>query len=318
MDADDYWNEDKLQKQIDLFLYADDKLGFVYGKSEVVYHGDGNKPFFWSEHEKLYEGDIFYKLVKSNFIVFSSLVVSKKKFFECGGFPHEFVNSTDYYILVRMAKNYNCKFLDEICCYYRVHNNNLSKRQKAISVLEAIKVCKEFLPDQLVEKGMRNHYADLALIYIKEYKFSCFFKLLFEKKMFANFFTNARKKNLSESYKLIAYWTLFLVPFLATLVPLRASKELRTIAFTFFFLLASILIGLRYQIGGDWSGYMVMLEAAKRTEFLSIFSFSDPAYYLLNWISIKMGLGIFGVNLIGGLFLSIVYWFFVKNSHYHG
>ena len=108
--------------------------------------------------------------------------MSKKKFFECGGFPHEFVNSTDYYILVRMAKNYNCKFLDEICCYYRVHNNNLSKRQKAISVLEAIKVCKEFLPDQLVEKGMRNHYADLALIYIKEYKFSCFFKLLFEKK----------------------------------------------------------------------------------------------------------------------------------------
>ena len=37
LDVDDYWTEDKLTKQMHLFLSGDKNLGFVYGKSEVIY-----------------------------------------------------------------------------------------------------------------------------------------------------------------------------------------------------------------------------------------------------------------------------------------
>ena len=103
------------------------------------------------------------------------------------GFPANFLNSTDYYVLVRMAKKFNCSYLDEICCYYRVHSNNLSKKQKSIAVLESIKVCTDFLPDKLVLAGLKDRYADLALVYLSEMRFFSAAKIILQKKCIANF-----------------------------------------------------------------------------------------------------------------------------------
>ena len=187
LDVDDYWTEDKLTKQIDLFLSGDKNLGFVYGKSGVIYTDVKKKPIVWSEYQKPHEGDVFYKLIRSNFVVFSSLIVDRKKFFACGGFPVNFLNSTDYYVLVRMAKKFNCSYLDEVCCYYRVHSDNLSKKQKATAVLESIKVCTDFLPDKLVSIGLKDRYADLALVYASEMKFYKVIKVILLKKCLTNF-----------------------------------------------------------------------------------------------------------------------------------
>ena len=187
LDVDDYWTEDKLTNQINLFLSGDKNLGFVYGKSDVIYTDVKKKPIVWSEYQKPHVGDVFYKLIRSNFVVFSSLLVDRKKFFACGGFPIKFLNSTDYYVLVRMAKKFNCAYLDEVCCYYRVHNDNLSKKQKATAVLESIKVCTDFLPDKLVSRGLKDRYADLALVYASEMKIINVMKIIILKKCLTNF-----------------------------------------------------------------------------------------------------------------------------------
>ena len=189
LDVDDCWTEDKLTKQIHLFLRGDKNVGFVYGKSEIIYTDVKKKALVWSEYQKPYSGDVFYKLIKSNFVVFSSLIVDRKKFFACGGFPTNFLNSTDYYVLVRMAKKFHCSYLDEVCCYYRVHSNNLSKKQKSVAVLESIKVCIDFLPDKLVLKGLKDRYADLALVYLSEMKFYSVAKILLQKKCISHFLT---------------------------------------------------------------------------------------------------------------------------------
>ena len=186
LDADDYWSEDKLLKQINIFLRSKDTLGFVYGKSDIVFTGFRKKPFVWSQYQFPYTGDVFYKLIESNFVVFSSLIVDRRKFFACGGFPVDFLNSTDYYVLVHLAKSYKCAFLDEVCCYYRVHSDNLSKRQKAVSILEAIKVCSEFLPDKLIEKALKNRYADLALVYARDFRIFNAIQVVFQKRCFIN------------------------------------------------------------------------------------------------------------------------------------
>ena len=96
------------------------------------------------------------------------------------------------------------------------------------------------------------------------------------------------------------YWALFFIPLLATIVPLRVDRNLRKLLFFCFFIFCTLLVGLRYRVGGDWSGYIVLLKSVEHSNFFSVLSLSDPGYLILNWISVKIGLGIFGVNLIGG------------------
>ena len=100
---------------------------------------------------------------------------------------------------------------------------------------------------------------------------------------------------------MIQYWTLFFIPLIATLLPLRVDKNLKNVLFLFFLCFASLLIGLRYRVGGDWGAYMEMFKSVGYLDFFSLFTLPDPSYYVLNWVSFKLGLGIFGVNVVGGL-----------------
>ena len=72
------------------------------------------------------------------------------------------------------------------------------------------------------------------------------------------------------------YWALFFIPLFATVVPLRADRSLRKFLLLFFFIICSILIGLRYRVGGDWSGYIVMFNSVESLNFLSLFCFIRP------------------------------------------
>lgn len=68
-------------------------------------------------------------------------------------------------------------------------------------------------------------------------------------------------------------------------------------------LLIAVLIGLRYEIGADWKTYDIYFKYAGYADLDRVLKLSDPAYQATNWIVQRMGLGIWGVNLIcGGLF----------------
>lgn len=60
------------------------------------------------------------------------------------------------------------------------------------------------------------------------------------------------------------------------------------------FFLLSAFIGLRYEVGGDWSTYLEHIELLRAVPFLEFFAYGDPAYALLNWI---------GSNLFGDVYL---------------
>ena len=65
-------------------------------------------------------------------------------------------------------------------------------------------------------------------------------------------------------------------------------------------LLIALMIGLRYQVGGDWFAYQRMLSFAYIATFDQLFVLGDPGYQLLNWLAAQAGAGIWLVNLIGG------------------
>lgn len=61
------------------------------------------------------------------------------------------------------------------------------------------------------------------------------------------------------------------------------------------FVLITLMIGLRHDVGGDWPIYLEHLEGASDTLTGSLAE-GDPAYSLLNWGAAELGLSVYFVN----------------------
>mgnify|MGYP000542390383 CR=1 FL=1 len=171
LDVDDIWTDkEKLEKQIALFIEEGSIIGLVYGRTEVLFDNSKKNGFIIKNGEKLLDGDIFSELAKDNFIVFSSAMVNKDKFFNCGGFPKHFFHSTDYWIFMRMAQKYECGVIQDVCCKYRIHTHNLSAEYRVVAAQESIETLKNLSLDKDVIIGINHQYANLALLFIKERK----------------------------------------------------------------------------------------------------------------------------------------------------
>jgi hypothetical protein len=119
------------------------------------------------------------------------------------------------------------------------------------------------------------------------------------------------------------YWLLFLIPaFFALVANSRSSSRkaffhstnLNPLWWVVIFTL-TFVIGLRHEVGGDWANYMYMLEnLAIRPTSESFTLMSDPGYNVFGYISLKLGWGIYGVNLFCGLIFSIGLSVFCRNS----
>ena len=168
LDADDIWLKCKLEQQVSVFLRSESKIGFVYGRSKVFFSDKRKNEFIVNDKYALLEGDIFTELLKENFIVFSSVMVNRIFFYNCGGFPKHLLNSTDYWIFINMARKYPCGVIQEVCCKNRIHKTSLSAKQKVVGAQEAIDALIQMLPDERVVSGLKGHYANLVIMHIKE------------------------------------------------------------------------------------------------------------------------------------------------------
>ena len=109
------------------------------------------------------------------------------------------------------------------------------------------------------------------------------------------------------------YWLMFLLPAWAALQTqkhsVNSSSGLRslkpTAAWVAVCLAMTLIIGFRFKVGGDWGSYVRYLEDVRGLSLSEVLAKSDPSYQLLNWISVEMGWGIFGVNLMGAAIFSI-------------
>lgn len=96
---------------------------------------------------------------------------------------------------------------------------------------------------------------------------------------------------------MLPYWLLFSV-FAAGAFQLR---ERRDHAITPLFLVAALLVfimvGLRYEVGGDWYNYLAILDGLRFYDLGEALFLSDPGYVLLNWATNQLGWDIWAVNL---------------------
>ena len=94
------------------------------------------------------------------------------------------------------------------------------------------------------------------------------------------------------------YWVLFLWPALFAVVEPRLSASLSKLAILLFAIFLTLIIGLRFEVGMDWSNYLDHLAYAEGTSWYDAAQSKDIAYGLLNWVAAQTGNGIWLVNLV--------------------
>lgn len=107
------------------------------------------------------------------------------------------------------------------------------------------------------------------------------------------------------------YWMLYLLPAALAMVSRsgaphesrggRALDPAWILAAAFI----ALLVGYRYEVGGDWPNYLRFLDLIDGAALEEALRVSDPGYALLGWLSLEMGWGIVGVNLIGGAIFAV-------------
>ncbi len=77
-----------------------------------------------------------------------------------------------------------------------------------------------------------------------------------------------------------------------------------------------LFVAFRYEVGGDWLNYIRHYDKMEGLSLREALLFGDPAHQLLNWLSYKYGLGVYGVNFIYGVIFATGLFLFSRLQPY--
>lgn len=100
---------------------------------------------------------------------------------------------------------------------------------------------------------------------------------------------------------MLPYWLFFLIPAGVVLANQRLADKSKPYAWGLAWLVFSLAIGLRFEVGGDWFAYINLLEIHTAKNLWEVIAGGDPGYYLLNWFVGQAGGTIYWVNTLCGM-----------------
>lgn len=111
------------------------------------------------------------------------------------------------------------------------------------------------------------------------------------------------------------YWLLFLIPAWLSIKRARLFTPEGGYAYGVMqpswpalwrvtFLILALMIGLRFEVGGDWFNYARHLDEAVYLDFWESLTQKDPAYGLLLWVGVQTGWDMYGVNCVCAMLFS--------------
>jgi len=100
---------------------------------------------------------------------------------------------------------------------------------------------------------------------------------------------------------MLMYFLIFLIPAYFAYINIKMNTFI-WILFGFIF---SIIIGFRFEVGGDWAHYLKAFENIHFKNYYDILIDEDPGYYLLNLSMYDLGFGVFSVNFICAIIFMI-------------
>ncbi len=138
LDDDDEWLPNKLEKQMSLM--DDSDFGLVYCRHFIV---DDNKKSIIMDKRMCYKGEVFAKLIISNFVGSTSFVLIRRECIDkVGMFNTELESAQDYEMWLRIANFYKITFANDPLVKYHIHGDEriTSNAEKKIQGLEKVNI----------------------------------------------------------------------------------------------------------------------------------------------------------------------------------
>lgn len=161
-DSDDEWLPEKLKKQMEVFKNTSSKVGIIYTGFWRI--KDNEKTYIPQSWVKQKDGNIYFELLKGNFVTTQSIVTRKECFKKAGMFDEKLPRLQDWELVLRLSKYYNFKCIDEplLVSYYT--SDSISANHKAlIEALELI-LTKHYKNFNKYKGILSRHYFGLGRI----------------------------------------------------------------------------------------------------------------------------------------------------------
>jgi len=118
----------------------------------------------------------------------------------------------------------------------------------------------------------------------------------------------------AEYVDMTPYWVLFLVFASTALLTKEQSHQRSAVGFLVTGLILTLMIGLRYQVGGDWTAYDEIFHRLAGLKFFTAIRSIEPAYALINWEAANAGLELWSVNLLCALIFTYGFLTFCRDQ----
>ena len=79
--------------------------------------------------------------------------------------------------------------------------------------------------------------------------------------------------------------------------PVTLTGRARLGLWILFLMISVVFVGFRHEIGGDWENYLEWTRRIGGETIGKALDGKDPGYALINWLSSRIGWGIYGVNV---------------------
>lgn len=168
LDCDDWWVSTKLEEQIKLFNKKN--VGLVYSKLFIFSEKNKKKKVF---KKIAHSGFITEKILQDHSIGFVTALIRKKSYLSVKGFNSKYNISGDFDFILKISLRWKILCCDKILAYYRIHQNNLSKKMRSAEIKELENILKSgILVKTRFKKLLRNfiNYKKI-LLQIDEGKF---------------------------------------------------------------------------------------------------------------------------------------------------
>ena len=176
LDSDDLWDSHFILDQITA-LSGKENSAFGYGfVTKFLQDSSSIKKIEHQRHKVCSEKFVFDKLLKGNFIYFSSFVMSRQALNFVENFKVEYTQAEDYELLLRLASKFEA--VQTGLVYYRLHTKNLSKIQTFDLHIESLKILENYLEFTVAKLNFSYHFAKLGARCFRTKKYGFFIEFI--------------------------------------------------------------------------------------------------------------------------------------------
>ena len=166
LDVDDWWTNDKLEKQI--LLFNNQNIGVVYSNF-WFFNSIKNTKKLVNENNTLPSGNIELELLKNNFIGLLTIMIRKEAIKDLKIiFNKRYHIIGDYDLMIRLSNKWNFNVCQEPLSYYRWHGENESIKHDYLGINEFEILVNEFeYFDNKPDKALKTRLLNINLNYLK-------------------------------------------------------------------------------------------------------------------------------------------------------